>query len=124
MPKTFLAVNLSDAFNFQEKEKQHQTDNDNDVLEMKPAAATAAAEREQDDDQATPLAIPPSSDPSSLAAQEQVSPVDTSLLETPRAVEYEQAPLGISVAPDTSTAAAASDTPKPNVSDVAEGSQY
>lgn len=34
MPKTFLAVNLSDAFTFQEK--QHQ--NDNEALEMKPIA--------------------------------------------------------------------------------------
>lgn len=33
LPKTFLAVNLSDAFTFQEK--QHHSDNDNDVLEMK-----------------------------------------------------------------------------------------
>lgn len=34
LPKTFLAVNLSDAFTFQEK--QHQ--NDNEALEMKPIA--------------------------------------------------------------------------------------
>ena len=34
MPKTFLAVNLSDAFTFQEKQQQ----NDNEALEMKPIA--------------------------------------------------------------------------------------
>lgn len=32
LPKTFLAVNLSEAFTFEEQDKQA---NDNDVLEMK-----------------------------------------------------------------------------------------
>lgn len=32
LPKTFLAVNLSDAFSFEENERQGS---DNDVLEMK-----------------------------------------------------------------------------------------
>lgn len=35
LPKTFLAVNLSDAFTFEENERQGS---DNDVLEMKVAA--------------------------------------------------------------------------------------
>lgn len=53
LPKTFLAVNLSDAFTFQEKERQnseadvfdrdHQ-DDDNDALEMKRAKPSSAAD--------------------------------------------------------------------------------
>ena len=113
LPKTFLAVNLSDAFSFQEK--QHH--NDNDVLEMKPA------EREHEhehDDQATPLAIPPSG---SLkpAEHEEVPPVVTSSSETPVPIEHEQAPLGITVALDTNTDA--SDPSKSNIGGGGEGSQ-
>ena len=38
MPKSFLAVNLSDAFTFQEKERQNS---EGDVLEMKTVEHTA-----------------------------------------------------------------------------------
>ena len=46
LPKTFVAVNLSDAFSFQEKEKSQD-----DVLEMKglnKGAKSAAAEAPED----------------------------------------------------------------------------
>lgn len=46
MPKSFLAVNLSDAFTFQEKERQNS---EGDVLEMKTvehAVASASGESE------------------------------------------------------------------------------
>lgn len=46
MPKSFLAVNLSDAFTFQEKERQNS---EGDVLEMKTVehtVATASGESE------------------------------------------------------------------------------
>jgi hypothetical protein len=35
LPKTFLAVNLSDAFSFQEQQDQDKDGSDPDVLEMK-----------------------------------------------------------------------------------------
>ncbi len=43
LPKTFLAVNLSDAFTFQEKPQNGEGDGDADVLEMKATEHEHAA---------------------------------------------------------------------------------
>lgn len=62
LPKTFLAVNLSDAFTFQEKERQnsegdvfdkdHQSD-EHDGLEMKQAEPSKSSLRDAHDGPAT-----------------------------------------------------------------------
>ncbi|KAI1133598.1 hypothetical protein F5Y10DRAFT_228151 [Nemania abortiva] len=63
LPKTFLAVNLSDAFTFQEKERQnseadvferdHHEDDEHDGLEMKQAEPSKSLLRDADDGPAT-----------------------------------------------------------------------
>ncbi|XXG98454.1 hypothetical protein Hte_004778 [Hypoxylon texense] len=67
LPKTFLAVNLSDAFTFQEKERQNSEgdclDKDNanddaDGLEMKAAGPSKRADRGDDTEAAAAAAVP------------------------------------------------------------------
>lgn len=61
MPKTFLAVNLSDAFTFQEK--QHPSEGD--ALEMRPTEHEQKQEHEQAQQHAeiAPAPGPTTSDP-------------------------------------------------------------
>jgi len=61
LPKTFLAVNLSDAFTFQEKP---QSNTEGDALEIKPSEHEGQAEQAS-----TTTSVPPSEAPEAASIQ-------------------------------------------------------
>lgn len=121
LPKTFLAVNLSDAFTFQEKERQNSEgdcldkDNANDdaadglEMKMKSAGPSKRAERGDDSEAAatgideqplpppvttvtTTAALPPAADAPGIAAPPAPEPEPEEISKTEGSVEHQQQP--------------------------------